>query len=65
MYNENTIIRTCVIDIGGLLNIDDNGPFFLYGVHNDEPKSSHASMNWTLFRLQDVIKDTKIHNNKG
>jgi len=28
MYNKNTIIGTCVIDIGGLLNIDDNGPFF-------------------------------------
>ncbi len=65
MYNENTIIGTCVIDISGLLDIDDNGLFSFDGVHNDEPKSSHASMNWALFQLQNVVKNTKIHKNKG
>jgi hypothetical protein len=45
MYNEKTIIGTCVLDINGLLDIDDNGLFSFDGVHNDEPKSSYASMN--------------------
>ncbi len=64
MYNENIIIGVGVIDIGGLLDINDNGPFYFDGVHNDEPKSSSTSMNWALSLLQDVVKNTKIHKNK-
>ncbi len=45
MYNENIINGAGVIDIGGLLDIDDNGCFYFDGVHNDEPKSSSTSMN--------------------
>ncbi len=44
MYNENTINGVGVIDIGGLLDIDGNGPFNFDGVHNDEPKNSSTSM---------------------
>ncbi len=51
MYNENTINGVGVIDIGGLLDIDGNGPFNFDGVHNDEPKNSSTSMYWALARL--------------
>jgi hypothetical protein len=45
MYNENTINGVGLIDIGGLLDIDDNGPFYFDGVNNDEPKNSSTFMN--------------------
>jgi hypothetical protein len=45
MYNENIINGVGVINIGGLLDINDNSPFYFDGVHNDEPKSSSTSMN--------------------
>jgi hypothetical protein len=39
-YDKNTIDGADIIDIGGLLDIYDNGPFYFDGVHNDEHKNS-------------------------
>ncbi len=54
-YDEDTIDGENVVDIGGLLNIDDNGLFSFDGVHNDEHKSSSTSMDWTFSWLQDAM----------
>ncbi len=44
-----------MVDIGGLLDIDDNDTFSFDSVHNDEHESSSTPMNRTLSRLQDVM----------
>jgi len=48
-YDKDTIDGADVVDISGLLDIDDNGLFSFDGVHNDEHKSSSTPMDQTFF----------------
>jgi hypothetical protein len=43
-YKEDTIERADVINIGGFLDTNDNGPFSYDGVTIDEAKGSSAPM---------------------
>jgi hypothetical protein len=54
-YDKDTIDGVDVVDIDGLLNIDDNGPFYFDGVHNDEHESSSTLVNQTFSQLQDAM----------
>ncbi len=54
-YNENMVEGVSAIDIGGLLVMDDNGPFYYDIVENHEAKGSLTPMEWTLFRLRNTM----------
>jgi hypothetical protein len=43
-YNEDMVEGVSAIDIGGLLAMDDNGPFYYDIVENHEAKGSFTPM---------------------
>ncbi len=57
-YKEDAIERADAIDIGGFLDINDNGPFSYDGVNIYEEERSSTPMKRALFWLWDTMVET-------